>query len=76
MSQMESEGQSSQNKNAEISVKSATSPTTSKIIKQTAVPVFQISQGNLLIDPYSIRAPINVEGKYLTHFLQNYIFCN
>ncbi|XP_071874223.1 uncharacterized protein [Bombus fervidus] len=59
---MESEGQSSQNKNAEISVKSATSPIASKIIKQTAVPVFQISQGNLLINPYSIRAPINVEG--------------
>lgn len=67
---MESEGESSQNKNAEISVKSATSPIASKI-KQTAVPVFQISQGNLLIDPYSIRVPTNVEGKYLTHFLQN-----
>nr|XP_033196567.1 uncharacterized protein LOC117160158 [Bombus vancouverensis nearcticus] len=58
----ESEGESSQNKSAEISVKSATSPIATKIIKQTAVPVFQISQGNLLIDPYSIRVPTNVEG--------------
>ncbi|XP_043602050.1 uncharacterized protein LOC122576195 [Bombus pyrosoma] len=63
---MESEGQSSQNKNAEISVKSAASPITSKIIKQTAIPVFQIPQGNLLIDPYSIQAPINVEGSSKT----------
>ncbi|XP_043527915.1 uncharacterized protein LOC122538155 [Frieseomelitta varia] len=54
--------ESTRNENTKASVKTTSSEIVPKTIKESTIPVFRISHGNILLVPSLVQAPTNVKG--------------
>ncbi|KAK9298800.1 hypothetical protein QLX08_008006 [Tetragonisca angustula] len=59
---LESKVESTRNENTKASVKTTGSESVPKTIKESTIPVFRISYGNVLLVPSLVQAPTNVKG--------------
>ncbi|CAD1473685.1 unnamed protein product, partial [Heterotrigona itama] len=63
---LESKVKSTKNENTETPVRATSSEILPETIKQSTIPVFRISQGNVLLVPSFVQTPTNVKGPSIT----------